>query len=110
MCNSCKYKKDQDTTKAETKEIKQRSPEMEELIKKSKERSKIFRTEKTDEALENFREVERQRYKQYYKENRAKEIERVNKTQKTKGLLTCTCGLEITRRHMFDHWILSHVE
>ena len=54
-----------------------RTPEMEELLQKSRELTKFFRKEKTEEALENFKEAERQRYRQYYKENRESELKRV---------------------------------
>ena len=60
-------------------ETKQRSPEMENLLTISKELSKIFQREKTDESLENFKEAERQRYRQYYNENIEKERNRNKK-------------------------------
>ena len=80
-----------------------RTPEMEELLQKSRELNKIFRTEKTEQALEKFKEVERQRYKQYYRENRESEIKRVSECKKNKGFINCTCGLAVPKHHHNDH-------
>ena len=87
-------------------EIKYRSSEMEELLLKSNSFLKFYRKEKTEEAKENFKEAERQRHKQYYKENTKLEIQRTKEwaIKQSNVFITCpNCGVEIKKLSMYAH-------
>ena len=87
-------------------EIKYRSSEMEVLLLNSHSLLEIYRKEKTEEAKENFKEAERQRHKQYYKENTKLEIQRTKEYAKkqSKVFVTCpNCNTEIKKLSMYSH-------
>ena len=87
-------------------ETKQRSSEMEVLLLNSNPLLKFYWKEKTEEAKENFKEAERQRYKQYYKENTKHEIQRRKEwTRKQINVfITCpNCGIELKKLSLYGH-------
>ena len=87
-------------------EIKYRSSEMEVLLLNSHSLLEIYRKEKTEEAKENFKEAERQRHKQYYKENTKLEIQRTKEWAKKQSnvFVTCpNCGIELKKLSMYAH-------
>ena len=57
--------------------IGQDTPEMRACLNKCMEKRHKFRVERTDEALKELKEAEAERYRQYYKENRKGENDRV---------------------------------
>ena len=63
---------------------------MTQLLNKSKELKRIHENQHTAESLEAFRNAERNRYKQYYKENRQSEIQRTKQYRCQN--VTCSCG------------------
>ena len=93
-------------------ELKKRSTEMTQLLNKSKELKRIHENQHTAESLEAFRIAERNRHKQYYKENRQSEMLRAKQYGCQK--ITCSCGTVIQKasypKHLKSNLHLSRLE
>ena len=85
---------------------KTRTPEMEACVTKSRELFRIYWNNKTPEALESFKQAERERYKQHYKENPEKERQRVKEWHQKQNKIfdKCEiCGVEMKKPSMKQH-------